>query len=281
LGLNVYAYGWRDYDPALGRFNKMDRFAEKYHRLTPYGYAGNNPVLINDIQGDSLWISFGKNERVLYENGNLLSKGSDGKFSEYKGKHAKLDKDGNVKGYKGFLKNAVNALKDLQSGSNFANNMIGTLQGSENNFNIKEGTASFRADLNRSDGKKGVLNNNAYAFQVLEQGQNLVDYAPFNQIGSGGDIYWNPSAGDSMTDLGHEMGHAFDADMGMLDSRRVNFNGGIEEIREIRAVYYENRIKQDLGQPLRKSYSESGPSLLNSSGNPMYIQPPSIIFFGL
>ena len=68
LGLNVYAYGWRDYDPAIGRFTKIDRFAEKYHKLTPYGYAGNNPVLINDVQGDSLWISFGKNEKALYEN---------------------------------------------------------------------------------------------------------------------------------------------------------------------------------------------------------------------
>ena len=84
-----------------------------------------------------------------------------------------------------------------------------------------------------------------------------------------------------MTDLGHEMGHAFDSDMGMLDSRRIEFNGGLEEIREIRAVYYENRIRQDLGKSLRKNYSSGGPNLLNSSGNPMYIQPPSIILLGL
>jgi RHS repeat-associated protein len=59
LGQNVYAFGWRDYDPAIGRFNKMDRFSEKYFNLTPYGYAGNNPVLFNDIQGDSIGV--GKN----------------------------------------------------------------------------------------------------------------------------------------------------------------------------------------------------------------------------
>lgn len=281
LGKNTYAYGWRDYDPAIGRFNKMDRFSEKYHKLTPYGYAGNNPVLVNDIQGDSLWISFGNNERVLYENGNLLSKGKDSKFSAYKGEFAKLDKKGNVKSYKGFLGSTVKALNRLRDGSSFANGIIGTLQGSENNFNIKEGIASFRADLNHSSGRNGVINNNGYAFQVLEQGQNLVDYAPFNQIGSGGDIYWNPSAGNNMIDLGHEMGHAFDADMGMLDSRRIQFNGGLEEIREIRGVYYENRIRQDLGKSLRKNYSIDGPGLLNSSGKPMFIQPPSIILFGL
>ena len=231
--------------------------------------------------GDSVWISFGKNERVLYENGNLLSKGKDGKFSAYKGEYAKLDKKGNVKGYKGFLGNTVKALDGLREGSSFANGIIGTLQGSENNFNIKEGTARFRSDLNHPSGRMGNINNNGYAFQVLEQGQNLVDYAPFNQIGSGGDIYWNPTAGDIMTDLGHEMGHAFDSDMGMLDSRRIEFNGGLEEIKEIRAVYYENRIRQDLGKSLRKNYSSEGPNLLNSSGNPMYIQPPSIILLGL
>ena len=54
LGLNVYAYGWRDYDPAIGRFLKIDRFAEKYSSVTPYNYAGNNPVYFVDIKGDSL-----------------------------------------------------------------------------------------------------------------------------------------------------------------------------------------------------------------------------------
>lgn len=280
LGKNTYAYGWRDYDPAIGRFNKMDRFSEKYHKLTPYGYAGNNPVLINDIQGDSLWISFGKNERVLYQNGSVLSRGSDGKFSDYKGEYAKLDKEGNVKGYKGFLGDSVDALNKLSSESNFANGIIETLQESGNNFDIKEGLASFRSDLKDHEGRKGVLNNNGYAFQVLEQGQNLVDYAPFNQIGAGGDIFWNPTKGDNFITLAHEMGHAFDADMGMLDSRRVEFNGGFEEIREIRAVYYENRVRQDMGKSLLKNYN-GGPKLLNSSGQPMFIQPPSIILFGL
>lgn len=282
MGENTYAFGWRDYDPAIGRITKIDRFAEKNHKLTPYGYAGNNPVLINDIQGDSLWISFGKNERVLYENGKLLSQGEDGKFSEYKGNQAKIDKKtGAIKGYKGFLGETVKALDGLRNDSSFANGIIGTLQGSENNFNIKEGNARYRSDLKHPSGKMGVLNNNGYAFQVLEQGKNLVDYAPFDQIGSGGDIYWNPNAGDDMITLGHEMGHGFDSDMGMLDSRRIMFNGKLEEIREIRGVYYENRIRQDLGKPLRDSYTSNGPKLLNSSGNPMFIQPPSILFIGL
>lgn len=54
MGLNIYAHGWRDYDPAIGRFHKMDRFTEKYHRLSPYGFTANNPIYFMEIQGDSI-----------------------------------------------------------------------------------------------------------------------------------------------------------------------------------------------------------------------------------
>ena len=56
-GLNWYDYGARHYDPALGRFTTMDRFADKYSSMSPYQYGANNPVNIVDINGDSLSIS--------------------------------------------------------------------------------------------------------------------------------------------------------------------------------------------------------------------------------
>jgi len=54
LGKNTVAYQWRDYDPAIGRFNKIDRFAEKYQNLSPYSFAANNPIRYKDIKGDSI-----------------------------------------------------------------------------------------------------------------------------------------------------------------------------------------------------------------------------------
>ena len=65
-------YGARMYDPVIGRFNVQDAFSEKYSSMTPYHYGANNPVLYIDVNGDSLWINF-KNDRILYENGNLLN----------------------------------------------------------------------------------------------------------------------------------------------------------------------------------------------------------------
>src|SRR5690625_772751 len=133
LGLNVYDYGWRDYDPTTGRFIKIDRFAEKYPNVSPYTYAGNNPLRFTDVKGDSLWITFGnKNQyKVLYEDGKLLN--ADG--SAYTGKGVKVKKDGSVKIKNSFLKTTVNTLNSL-GGTATGGKMLAVLQGSDNNFNI-------------------------------------------------------------------------------------------------------------------------------------------------
>ncbi len=54
LGKNTVAFQWRDYDPAIARFNKIDRYAEKYLDISPYSYTANNPIRFREIKGDSL-----------------------------------------------------------------------------------------------------------------------------------------------------------------------------------------------------------------------------------
>src|SRR5690554_4771650 len=51
LGLGLYDYGWRNYDPALGRWMNIDPLAEKYEGITPYSFALNSPVLLSDSDG--------------------------------------------------------------------------------------------------------------------------------------------------------------------------------------------------------------------------------------
>jgi RHS repeat-associated protein len=46
-----YDYGFRIYDPRLGRFLSVDPLTRKFAMLTPYQFASNNPIWMVDIDG--------------------------------------------------------------------------------------------------------------------------------------------------------------------------------------------------------------------------------------
>jgi RHS repeat-associated protein len=55
LGLNLYDYGARNYDPAIGRWLSVDPLAEKLPFASPYAYCLNNPVVMVDPDGQYPW----------------------------------------------------------------------------------------------------------------------------------------------------------------------------------------------------------------------------------
>ena len=82
FGLDWLAYGARNYDPAIGRFPSIDRFAEKYYPLTPYQYGANNPISNIDVNGDSLQVFFrGEEARNAFI--QVMNNSLEGQFEVY------------------------------------------------------------------------------------------------------------------------------------------------------------------------------------------------------
>ncbi len=72
LDLGWMDYGWRMLDPAIARFQKVDRFAEGYYDNNPYHYALNNPIKFIDIDGDTTKL-IGWNNYVQDFNNNFYA----------------------------------------------------------------------------------------------------------------------------------------------------------------------------------------------------------------
>ena len=80
-GLNLYDYSARYYEPAIGQFTSVDPKAESYPWNSPYMYAGNNPILNLDLDGEDYWST---NDPELIKQ-FLNSVGRGGKYYDFTG----------------------------------------------------------------------------------------------------------------------------------------------------------------------------------------------------
>jgi hypothetical protein len=199
---------------------------EKYCDLTPYQYGANNPVLMIDVNGDSLWIKH-RGEQILYENGSLYNQ--DG--SAYSGKG--LKKDGTLKG---FLNHTVNDLNDIKGGIT-GDKMVDELQSSTDNFYIKKASDNYyNRDL------------------------NTVYFNRFKTYGSldtrGG------TERPTFIGLGHELAHALDDKRGTMQGGYIPGFGpgslgpefkGIPNAEKF-ATHMENMLRAEHYLPLSTAY---------------------------
>jgi hypothetical protein len=257
---------------------------ENYYSHSPFTYGGNNPTNFVDLHGDSItiihnkgFLGLGGKETLTYNNGNLYN--ADG--SAYTGR------------VNGYLKSVVGAIGNLNATTEGAA-LVSELQNSTNMFTIKSGNNEF------------VTNSTSKAGANLSEVQSVTGNTA-GSAGSGGTIYWNANSTSGGLDLtgstsrpayiglGHEMGHASDANQGLLHFSSDYTNGvtgatyfsthnGLLK-SEWRAVYHENLIRGQAGIPLRTHYGinmttgvpvGTGPSLIMSVRVPFLPLPINI-----
>ena len=235
----------RHYNATLSIWLSVDPMADKYPGVSPYTYCANNPVRLVDPNGREIWIVGEDGNKYQYFNGKLYT--SDGEVCSV------------TKG--SFEESVLNNLDVLRS-TKIGGQIIRGLETCEDKVTI--------SDANQRSSESGK--------------NEFILTGTLTWISSGGSVQTtNGERCDPITNLGHELGHAYDYFVEKIPKNQLKMKINGCDVTEWRAVYYENRMRKELGLPYRTGYriTESNPEngqekttftkMLNQRGEPIKI----------
>ena len=213
LGLNWMDYGARWYDPSVGRFTSVDRFAEKYSFQTPYAYAANDPIKFIDVNGDSIRINGGNGEAVFYTPG------------------------ANYEGSDKFIGQVFEALNHIESNNADVCDVICETANSDQTVDIVKNTR--KNNPLRSQGNSKSYYNTNSAANPTENDNTFIVWDPGMGMGfrDNGEKGGRSPAEVLLHELGHTQSYFSDPDQHMIDSRtKAGRYGNVEERDIIRSI---------------------------------------------
>jgi len=163
--LGWYDYGWRFYDPQLGRFHTVDPMAEKYYSISPYAYCANNPIRFVDPTG------------MIIEDPDELVKKQKAQLNQ------NLSYIQNALKAEGLSEGITSALNKLAGAFQSSLNEISTLEKSDQVYSVhygegKEGgmsydnkTGAINIGIGKSDASIGLIGHELKHAYQYEKGQ--------------------------------------------------------------------------------------------------------------